>query len=158
MHTAVFRQAQPFPIPNSSPWKYSVPSVVSLLCSAAAQKECPAHGLCCPHRCSTLELERAQRAARCCRALQEQGAASGVSHPHSNDLALLVTGNHSSADMDECSGIHQPLDRGAGRPGGSTTCKREGTVLIHQAGDEEHRSKVVKNTCIEYKLSFRVST
>lgn len=117
MHVHVSRQAQPFPIPNSSPWRSSTASVDSLLCSDAAQKECPEHGLCCPHRCSKVELERAQRAAQRCRALQEQEQhplEPRVNQPLSNDLALLVTGNYRSVDTGELPAIHQPLDLGAG--------------------------------------------
>lgn len=71
-------------------------------------------------------------AAELCRSREQHPWEPSVSHPHSNDLALLITGNYGSADTDELPGIHQPLDGGAGGAGDSTTHKREGIVLTHQ--------------------------
>lgn len=72
-------------------------------------------------------------AAELCRSREQHPQEPGVNHPHSNDLALFVTGNYRSTDMDELPGIHKPLDRGIGGPGGSTTCRRDRIVLTHQA-------------------------
>lgn len=104
-------------IPHPKLFPMEIQHCLSGICSDAAQKECPEHGLCCPHRCSKVELERAQRAAQRCRALQEQEQhplEPSVNQPLSNDLALLVTGNYRSADTGELPAIHQPLDLGAG--------------------------------------------
>lgn len=105
MHIDVFSQAHPFPIPNSSPRKFSVPSGVSLLCSGAAQSRAAHTG---DSRWNwnwnvpSVQLD----AAEPCRSREIHPGEPGVSHPHSNHLALLAAGDHSSADTDQLPGIH----------------------------------------------------
>lgn len=117
MHVHVFRQAQPFPIPNSSPWKYSIPSVVSLFAVMQHKRSVLTTG-CAAHtgvpkwnwNVPNVQLD----AAELCRSREQHPREPSMNQPHSNDLALLGTGNYRSADMDELPETRQPLDRGAG--------------------------------------------